>query len=152
MNNSAKVIVKAHPETGDVITKWEKNGVTYGRIMVAQEGLAINNGYLNTVRRVAFITFDGDALKTMERILKADGAFPLAGTIQVRESLTPFYEGQNPKINPSTDEVMTHKGQPIYRVSEFVSNVDAQDELLANDRTLFEQAVEAETTEDKLQS
>ena len=31
------------------------------------------------------------------------------------EATKPFWNGQQPKINPRTDEVLLHNGQPIYR-------------------------------------
>lgn len=40
--------------------------------------------------------------------------------VQVNESTTPFYEGQPPKKNPSTDVVFTHKGENIYASTSVV--------------------------------
>lgn len=49
------------------------------------------------------------------------------------ESTTPFYEGQEAKINPQTQAVVTHGGQPIYRYAKLGSASDS-DVLLSNDR------------------
>lgn len=35
--------------------------------------------------------------------------------LQIQEATTPFYEGQAPKVNPSTGEICMSGGKPIYR-------------------------------------
>lgn len=68
-------------------------------------------------------------------------------TIQVKESTEPFYDGQNPKIDPSTDEVLLKDGEAIYRQSELTLEAGAEDELIQyNGREKV--AVEAEASED----
>lgn len=43
--------------------------------------------------------------------------------IEVIEKTVAAYSGQQPKINPSTNEVITHKGLPVYEHSELVEGV-----------------------------
>lgn len=132
---SKKPIVKAHPETGAIVTYFQSaKGETFGKIRLDQRAPVISNGYLAFANRSAFITMDEDTAKEMEPLLKEDMPYPIDGNIVVRESLTPFYDGQEPKINPSTNEVILHNGQPVYRDTDFVIGADAEDVLLATDR------------------
>lgn len=41
--------------------------------------------------------------------------------ILVEEKTVPAYEGQTPKINPVTGEVITHQGMPVYEHASLVS-------------------------------
>lgn len=132
---SNKPIVKAHPETGAIVTYFQsEKGETYGKIRVDQRAPVISNGYMSFANRSAFITMDEETAKQMEPLLQEDKPYPIAGKIVVTESLTPFYDGQGPKVNPSTNEVITHNGQPVFRDTDFVLDSDAEDTLLATDR------------------
>ena len=128
-------IVKAHPTTGKIVTYFEsEKGDTYGKVRVDQRAPVISNGFMSFANRSAFITMDEKTAKDMETILKEEQPYPIAGKVVVRESLEPFYEGQEPKINPSTNEVITHLGAPVYRDTDFVFDLEAEDTLLATDR------------------
>lgn len=132
---SNQPIVKAHPTTGAIVTYFEsEKGEIFGKVRVDQRSPVINNGFMSFANRSAFITFDEDTAKEMEPLLQEDKAYPIAGKVVVHESLEPFYEGQEPKINPSTNEVITHLGAPVYRDTEFVFDVKTQDTLLISDR------------------
>jgi|GEM_PF-2074386 len=132
---SNKPIVKAHPTTGAIMTYFEsEKGETFGKVRVDQHSPVINNGFLSFANRSAFITMDENTAKKMESILKEDTAYPIEGKVVVRESLEPFYEDQEPKINPSTEEVITHLGAPVYRETQFVFDLEAKDTLLVSDR------------------
>jgi hypothetical protein len=132
---SDKPIVKAHPTTGQVVTYFQsEKGETFGKIRVDQSAPVINNGFLSFANRSAFITMDEETAKKLEPILKEEQPYPIAGKVLVRESTEPFYEGQEAKINPSTEEVITHLGAPVYRDTEFTSDINAQDVLLQSDR------------------
>lgn len=73
--------------------------------------------------------------KTLEDVL-GSGAADLC--LLAIESTSPYYEGQEPKINPSTGAVVTHNGQPIYRSTKLGKMGDAE-ELLSNDRVAVAQ-------------
>ena len=56
--------------------------------------------------------------------------------IVVKESTTPFYEGQNPKMNPSTGEILTKDGMEIYRNSVLTFDLSDTDSLIKHDVSL----------------
>lgn len=58
----------------------------------------------------------------------------LPGTIYHKEQLEPFYDGQDPKMNPSTGEILTVDGKEIYRQSFYTPNAQAEDHLIQHDR------------------
>ena len=64
---------------------------------------------------------------SMDKIEFSDSNVPFVNDIfqgeynlQVSESLSPSYEGQDPKRNPSTGEIMKKNGQNIYRTTVLV--------------------------------
>lgn len=127
-----KAIVKKHPDTNLVITEaTSANGTKYGKFRVEQLCLEPGeNGVLNVKSRSAFITVFGDAVDTMKGILQDGMEYPVAGKIVRKESRTPFYEGQNPKKNPSTDEIHLVDGAPVYFIDEWSGDANAQDQLI----------------------
>jgi hypothetical protein len=144
---SNKPIVKAHPETGAVITYFEsEKGETYGKVRVDQRTPVVNNGYMSFANRSAFITMDEKTAKEMESILQEEQPYPIAGKVVVTESLTPFYDGQEPKTKGADGDVITHQGRPVYRDTQFVFDLDAVDTLLKSDRD-SDSATEDETPE-----
>lgn len=54
--------------------------------------------------------------------------------IVIKESTTPFYDGMQPKINPTTGEVVTCNGSPIYRRGLVTTDLSDSDTKLANDK------------------
>tara|TARA_R110000772_G_scaffold62137_1_gene139592 strand:- start:7244 stop:7711 length:468 start_codon:yes stop_codon:yes gene_type:complete len=142
---SNQPIVKAHPVTGAIVTYFDNSkGETFGKIRVDQRAPVINNGFMSFANRSAFITLDEKTAKEMETILAEDKAYPIAGKVVVTESLTPFYEGQEPKRKGADGEVITHLGAPVYRDTNYVFDLEAKDTLLAGDRDGVETPV-AET-------
>ena len=132
MKNFAKQSVVAHPKTGEVITNFDKNGKTYGTVRVDETFLAVENGYTSMKKRTAFITIGDDVLAFMSPLIKADAPYPLEGKIVVTESFEPFYEGQEAKMNPTTEEFIRVDGKLVYRNSDFTTDLNASDSLLRN--------------------
>jgi len=131
--NNQKVV--AHPETGEVITLFTKvdshgEEKVYGKIRVDDIVLTMNNNFVMQQRRTAFITLAEEAIQVLAPYIKEGKPYPMEGKIIVKESLEPFYEGQTPKVNPSTDEYILVGGQHVYRTTEFTTNLEAKDELL----------------------
>ena len=135
MNTSPKIT--KHPETGAIITP-NSNKPEYGSVRVDQEVKTFTNGFLNRTNRVAFI---GGRLEDLNKMGYKDGQ-KLPGKIVVKEQLEPFYPGQDPKINPETDEVLTQGGHPIYRNTYYTENINEQDMLLSHDTV--EETVDSE--------
>lgn len=103
-----------------------KDGKTYGFYIVESNHTSMEGGFIRTTRRTATLTVD---------VAQNPGwtaGFPLSGKIVIEESHTPFYEGQEVKINPTTKEAVLVNGKPVYRQSRYTENVNAQDVLLVN--------------------
>lgn len=125
-----KVIVKPHPETGAFLTENSKNK-EYSTVRLEQEVFTVSGRIVNRSNRVAFMTGKTEDLQSMG--LTANGEFPIKGKITVKESTTPFYDGQEPKQTPDTGIVCKLEGAAIYRQSEFTTDLDAADVLVAHD-------------------
>ena len=121
MKNSVKVAV--HPETGAVITP-SKNKPEFGTIRVEETGMRFSGGFANDVKRSAFIR---GKITTLEK-LKAGQELP--GTIVAKETREPQYEGQSPKINPSTEEVHLVDGAKVYLSYEYTETPGDVDQLI----------------------
>jgi hypothetical protein len=119
----SKVRVTAHPKTGAVVTP-SKNNAEYGTIRVEESGLRISNGFANMKRRPAFIRGKVSDLSG----LKAGDELP--GKIIAKESFEPWYEGQTPKMNPTTEKAHLVDGQKVFLQYEYTEDLTAQDSLI----------------------
>ena len=113
------VRVASHPTTGAVITV-STNNPEYGTIRLDEETIQFQNNFMNKSRRSVFIRGKVADLESLG--YKANQA--LAGKIIKRESFEPFYEGQEPKMNPTTQEVVLKDNKPVYL--EFIYTLDAK--------------------------
>lgn len=120
------VQITPNPETNQVITQ-STNNPEYGYVRVESKTTTFENGWIRTATRSALIRGKVDELKPLE------GLKQLPGKIVVKESLTPAYDGQDPKINPQTGEVLTKGGSPIYRQTFFTQNPAETDIFVAHD-------------------
>lgn len=116
-----------------------KNNPDYGYIMLTSERPVVVNGWARIERRVGRITNSVEQLVNLIKLTKLREGDDFSTKVSpvmliVKESTTPFYEGQDPKINPTTGEIKTHKGQDIYRAT-FVEqyNAELSDTLLEMD-------------------
>jgi len=99
-----------------------------GRLMIASTSFTMSNNFLNESNRLGFITMKHTTIKALG--LDKEGADYNAALarvgagackIRVVESTTPFHDGQAPKMNPETKEVITDaNGSPIYYSTEVV--------------------------------
>lgn len=137
MNNSVKVV--ANKNTGEVITSRtitdkEGNSREVGVVMVQSKTLSGLSALGRVSTRTAFITLEEEAMDFLGDSLKDGHNFPIAGKICIEETLTPYVRKdgtpQEPKINPSTGEVITFQGQPVYRNSFFTEDVNQADVFL----------------------
>jgi hypothetical protein len=143
--NTQKVV--AHPETGQVITLFNKMSATgeekiYGRVRIDETTLVLNDGFIRPQRRTAFVTLDEAAMQILTPYIKEGNPYPMEGKVVVKESLKPHYEGQTPKINPTTEDYVLCDGQYVYRTTEFTTNLEAKDELI---QATTESTVDLET-------
>jgi len=107
----------------------------YGSIMLEEVAFVNSDGFMNKQRRVAFLRGEVETLKeyVSSANLKVGSVVP--GKIYVVEKTTPFYEGQEPKINPKTNEIITSEGALIYRNS-FLGRENDVDVLLKADKAV----------------
>lgn len=134
MNNLGKAVVVAHPETGKVITRFKaESGEEFGKIRVDQSKLEITNGFSRFANRSAFITVDAKTADLLEPMLADKEPYPMEGKVVVTESLRPFYPNQKPKTKGADGEVVTAGGKPVYRDTEFTSDLNRQDVFIAHD-------------------
>ena len=127
-----KVVVVAHPQTGLVVTRNESNP-EYGTLRLDQVSRTITNNFINESRRTVFIRGNYDLLVSLG--YKANQK--LAGKIIKLESFNPFYiksDGtpQEPKINPTTQEVILKDGKPVYLEFQYVEDESTPDQWVEN--------------------
>lgn len=121
------VKVAKHPTTGEVITQ-SSNNPEWGTIRVDSENKSFEGGILNVSKRSAFIR---GKMSDLQALGLRDGQ-TLPGKIQKQESFEPFYEGQNPKINPTTGDVVLKNGRETYLQFEYTENAEAHDIWVGN--------------------
>lgn len=119
---SNQVNVTLHPETGVAVNP--TNNPEVFRIRVEQSVTTFNGGFASIQKRSALINGPKEVMDSLAK------QKVLSGKIIVQESTTPFWNGQDPKINPDTQEVMLSEGQPIYRNTTFTQDVNATDTLV----------------------
>lgn len=136
MSKLGKPVVVAHPKTGELISMFDSKSQEgkFGKIRVDQINLEVNKGFSAMKRRSAFITLDEATSKMLKPLLVEGEAYPLEGQIVVRESLDPFWPNQEPKRKGKYGDIVTHLGSPVYRETEFTSDMSAQDEFLEMDK------------------
>ncbi|MDL2223586.1 hypothetical protein LJB98_05770 [Bacteroidales bacterium OttesenSCG-928-M11] len=125
---SGRVIATLNPETNELINVSSRNA-DYCTIRVESSVLANDEGLLMYQKRVAKLrmqTILAESLKA-NGMLSAGKELPIKGKIIVRESFEPFYDGQEPKVNPRTGEMVLYMEAPVYRQTVFTSSETARD-------------------------
>jgi len=118
------------------------NNPDYGYIRVEENGATSfgTGGWLNTNSKTALIKGKTSDLKTFITKNNVKLGYELPGKIVIVEQTTPFYEGQQPKINPSTSEVLyvTVNGvqKPIYRQTEFTQDTTREDNMIQHENVM----------------
>lgn len=118
-------------ENGNVINV-SSNNPNFGWIIVRQDNMAIVNGWLQNKSVSAIIMGSVDNL---ERANYAPGQV-LEGKIVVKEQLEPFSSpDRDLKIAGATGIVCSVEGKPIYRKTEYVTNMNITDVFVQHDNT-----------------
>jgi hypothetical protein len=137
MNTLNTPVVVAHPETGKLITRFTTEaGKEYGKIRIDQTELVMSNGFSRFAKRSAFITVEGETADILEGMLTEGNPYPMGGKIVVTESTRPFYPNQTPKTKGAGGEVILSQGHPVYRDTEFTSDMSRADVFLTSDSAL----------------
>ena len=137
MNN-----VKVTAKDGQVVVQ-STNNPEFGYIRVQQTVTSFEDGWANVGNRSAIIRGRVENLKQLN--YKEGQTLP--GKIHVVESTTAPYDGADPKINPSTGEILTSNGQPIYREAYYTQNLQKTDQLIEHDSVTQENPQNAEEFE-----
>lgn len=114
----SKVIIVAHPETGEMFTE-QKNDIF--KCQVRSEEVVVKNKFITKETRVAFPPFTKDAVEAFSHLKDGD-RFPIEGRIRKTVSSIPQFEGHQQVTNPETDEKMGY-----YHTFEFTSNLKVND-------------------------
>lgn len=133
----ATLKVVAHPETGAVFTPSkndEKAAAGWGTVRIDAKQASMSNGILNVRNRTTFLRMQKDSFDFMG--YKANQT--VEGVVVRTLAFKPFYEGQEPVINPTSGEVTTINGKPYFQ--EFSYNPDSK---AAADVFQIEEIVEA---------
>jgi hypothetical protein len=134
MNNLGQALVTAHPETGELITRFKNEaGASFGKIRLDQAELVISNGFSRFAKRSAFITVEGSTADVLAGMLVEGQPYPMQGKIVVTESTKPFYPGQEAKRKGKDGEIILSNGKPVYRDTEFTSDMNRADVYITSD-------------------
>lgn len=131
------VKISVNPTNGLVFTEnanLGKDGKAYGWFMVKSSAVDFSGAIAQVKTRVAIKAISKEAYEAAKDQLFAGAELP--GQIIAKEALSPFYDGQTPKTAGQDGEVCTLKGQPIYRITEFTSDMSLTDELIAHDNVI----------------
>jgi hypothetical protein len=116
----------------------------YGSMMLVANEVVITNGFVNTKKKIGFISGNYDELMTMvEKHNLTEGSnFSISVSphrIVVLEKLESELSGElgySEKVNPSTGEILTKESEVIYRKTEVVEEgSDIVDILITHDKT-----------------
>lgn len=140
MANSVKVTT-CRKDSNEILGK-SNNNPDYGYIRVEEStGLTFGaGGWLNSNTKTALIKGKVTDLTAFLQKNNVKVGYEIPGKIVIKEQTTPFYTGQQPKIVPSTGEVLyvTINGvqTPIYRQTEFTMDTNMQDVLIQHENVL----------------
>ena len=150
------IVTKANG--ADSIIMVSKSNSEQAAIMLRSETLSANEqGFLQTEKRVGWIKGKTEEIQKLASILKEGDDFNVkcallgmgAVKLVIKEATAPFYQGQTPKINPTTGEVVMHGGSPVYRqtlvVSQSSSDVDSK--LITDKVTVVSETIKEHSTE-----
>lgn len=124
------------PQEGEIIKRNEKSGKeNYGSIRLEQNSYIWNGTFLNKKKKVAFV--NGLYEQLVEYIKEFNWKLdePLDGCLYTLERTVPFYEGQSPKLNPTTMETCLIDGQLVYQQTFYDVSGEKKDEFLQGVKT-----------------
>ena len=126
-----------------------KNNSDSAAIMLVTEHMSANDqGFLQVEKRVGLFKGKTEQIQKLAESLKAGDNFSekvMPVKLVIKESTTPAYPGHEPKINPSTGEVVTSSGSAVYRQTLVVNETSPEmDVRLASDKVSVAAAVTAD--------
>jgi hypothetical protein len=134
------VVVLPNKNTGDILTyrtitdKATGEQREVGVVMVQQTKASGLSTIGRLSKRVAFITLEEEVLEFLGDSLQANQTFPVPGKLAILETTTPYVRKdgttQEAKINPTTKDVITYQGSPVYRNTFFTEDMNLPDVFL----------------------
>lgn len=131
---------ETHPDKVLITPFMQQDGVTpktdlqmrpIGSIMLTQEQSMLNGGFLNVNRRVCFLSGTIESLQSIIDRNKLKHGSELPGKVVVYESLQPFFDGQQPKMNPTTKAVIQFEvngtNYPVFYQTRYSENENEKD-------------------------
>ena len=134
LTNNGVVKVGVHPDTGLVITQ-NPNKPEFGSIRLDYKTATLSGGFSSIGNRSAFIH---GRMEDLEAFGLTAGQ-ELDGKIIKKESFSPFYDGQQPKINPQTNEQVLTNGRPTYLEFQYTEDPKAHDKWIDEENEVEEE-------------
>jgi len=138
MKEKLAVKVNANSETGEIWTlrnitdKNTKEERTVGVIMLSQVSFN-SSGIGGLSKKTAFKTYEQDVMDLLGDMVDGQ-TFPIPGKLVIEETLKPYTRKdgstQEPKRKGKNGDIITYQGSPVYRNTEFTTDMNAQDVLL----------------------
>jgi hypothetical protein len=114
--------------------KTDLNGNELGSIRLEQEKVVFNGGFLNSAKRVAFISGTLDNLWAIIKTKGLKNGSSVPGNIVQIETLTPVFKNHRPKMNPSTQEIVAitvgDTDYPVYMQQMYTEDLTKKDVLV----------------------
>lgn len=107
-------------------SKPSTDGKERGFYVVESTNITMEGGFINENKVTALLTVE----KSLAEKLNWKEGHTLPGKIIVMESFTPFYEGQDAKINPSTKDAVKVDGKLVYRQAQYTEDSSLCSSLL----------------------
>jgi hypothetical protein len=124
-NDHFKVHVAAGTNGNIIQTNPDKP--EYGSIMFEQKAYTFRNNFLNARRKVSFLAGTVEELTNFTNTLELTAGGVVPGTLYTVEQFTPFYEGQQPKINPQSGRACLVDGAMIWSKTFYDPTGKAED-------------------------
>jgi hypothetical protein len=130
-------IVSSRKDSQEMIGKSTNNPeFGYIRVESTEPAQIREGGWLNVASKSTLIK---GRVKELEIWAKRNGyrlGSELPGKVVVMEQTTPFYEGQEPKRAGADGEILTFRGQPIYRNTVLTLDFTKQDQLIQHENII----------------
>ena len=136
LTNNGVVKVGVHPDTGLVITQ-NPNKPEFGSIRLDYKTATLSGGFSSIGNRSAFIH---GRMEDLEAFGLTAGQ-ELVGKIIKKEKFSAFYDGQQPKINPTTNEQVLTNGRPTYLEFQYTEDPNAHDMWIDEENEVEEEVV-----------
>jgi len=119
MNSEVEIAPFRNDE--DVLFKMTRNP-DYVSMRLKQDRLEVNGNFLNERSVCSYMVVSSSVIRkyNLEIGMKWKDIINMDCKIIVKESTTPFYPGQEPKMNPRTNAIYHHTASnlPIYRTAK----------------------------------